>query len=216
VAPPVDLFGRREPVPVSRSSTKLFCAGRYELVRERCIAIVGTREVSEAGKRRAAKLAAILASKGVVVVSGLALGVDTAAHTAALEYGGKTIAVIGTPLDKVNPTSNSALQELIWNNHLLISQFEWGSNVFPSNFPQRNKVMAAICDATVIIEASDTSGTLHQATECVRLERPLFITRSVVEDKRLSWPEKFLSHPTVHILEDVEDVFRRVYPKAED
>jgi DNA processing protein len=114
-----------------------------------------------------------------VVVSGLARGVDTEALSAALAAGGRTIGVLGTPLDKVTPLSNGPMQELMYREHLLVSQFPVGSTVKKNNFPRRNRVMAALSDATAIIEASDTSGTLHQAAECSRLDRLLFITHAI-------------------------------------
>ncbi|WP_222440830.1 DNA-processing protein DprA [Siccirubricoccus deserti] len=186
--------------------SRLYCAGDLELLRQRCVAIVGTRQISDDGRARAAKLARLVVGAGAVVVSGLAFGVDTVAHSTALAADGRTIAVVGTPLDRCNPMQNAPLQEEIYREHLLISQFAWGSEVYPSNFPKRNRLMAALCDVTVIVEASDTSGTLHQAAECVRLKRHLFILRSVVEDARLLWPHKFLGHPTVHVLEQPGDL----------
>ena len=182
----------------------LYMAGDLELLRSPCVAVVGTRDVSEEGARRTRKLAAMLVQSQITVVSGLAMGVDTQAHSAALAAGGKTIAVIGTPMDRCNPQRNAPMQEEIYRQHLLISQFAWGGNVYPQNFPQRNRTMAAVSDATIIVEAGDTSGTLHQAVECVSLGRPLFILRSLVNDGRLKWPGKFLHHPTVHVLDAFE------------
>jgi DNA processing protein len=148
-----------------------------------------------------------LAKVGIVVVSGLAKGVDTAALTAAMDAGGKVIAVIGTPLDKAYPAENKRLQERIYQEHLLISQFESGSTVQQRNFPMRNRVMATISDATVIIEAGETSGTLHQALECNKLERWLFIAREVVEDRRLTWPKNHLGKPRTRVLSSIDDLF---------
>jgi DNA processing protein len=141
-------------------------------------------------------------------MSGLAAGVDTEAHSATIQCGGRTVAVIGTPLDVAYPAANARLQEKIYREHLLVSPFPIGSRVFRSNFPERNKVMAALSDATVIMEASDTSGSLHQAAECRpdRLDRWLFISQSVVNDPRLTWPKKFLGGPKVKILRETSDV----------
>ncbi|OGV71868.1 MAG: DNA processing protein DprA [Lentisphaerae bacterium RIFOXYA12_64_32] len=194
------------PAVDQQPSVRLWVAGDTALVRRPCVAIVGTREVTEAGAARARRLAKELAQAGVVVVSGLAKGVDTEALQCAIENGGKTIAVIGTPLDTAYPAENKRLQETIYREHLLVSQFPQGSRVFPGNFPQRNKVMAAITDATVIMEASDTSGTLHQAAECQRLGRWLFIAHAVVSDKALTWPAKFLGHPRARVLTDSRDL----------
>ena len=185
---------------------KLWCAGDVSLVRKSCIAIVGTRNVSSDGAARARRLAKELAACGVVIVSGLARGVDTEALAAAMEAQGRTIAVIGTPIDRAYPAENKRLQERIYRDHLLISQFEPGKAVFKGNFPERNKLMATISDATVIIEASDTSGTLHQAAECVRLKRWLFIAASIVEDKTLRWPQSFLTYANARILRTTSDI----------
>ena len=101
----------------------------------------------------------------MIVVSGLACGIDTAAHTAAIESGGKTIAVLGTPLDDTYPQENQALQSLIMAQHLAVSQFAPGAGTQPKNFPVRNRTMALLTDATVIVEAGEKSGTVHQGWE---------------------------------------------------
>ena len=137
-------------------STQLFCAGNLTLVRNPCVAIVGTREPGRLGAGRARRLARELVRAGVVTVSGLARGIDTEALTSAMKAGGRVIAVIGTPLDKAYPVENKRLQEQIYREHLLVSQFPPGQRVFQSNFPVRNRLMAAMTDATVIVEASDT------------------------------------------------------------
>lgn len=201
--------GEAEPPPF------VYWSGDLQLARRPCVAIVGSRKVSEDGAKRARKLARGLADAGVVTVSGLAEGVDFNAHTAAIEAGGKTIAVIGTPLDTAYPAKHAELQERIYREHLLVSQFANGSKVYPSNFPQRNKLMAAMSDATVIVEASDTSGSLHQAAECKRINRWLFIARSVVDDPSLTWPKKFVGYPMVKVLGELGDLLE-VLPQRAD
>jgi DNA protecting protein DprA len=188
----------------------IFYSGELDLLEAPTVSIVGTREVSDAGWKRATQLARELARTGITIVSGLAKGVDTAALTSAVSHGGRVAAVIGTPLDKAYPAENVGLQQEIYANHLLISPFREGGRVFRSNFPARNRVMAAISDATVIIEASDTSGTLHQAAECQRLGRWLFILRSVVDDKSIAWPARFIGKPFVEILDRTEDLLERI------
>lgn len=189
-----------------KSDVRVFYAGELSLLQHKCVSIVGTREVSTAGRQRAVRLARELTQKDIVVASGLAKGVDTAALTSALDSGGRVVAVIGTPLDKAYPAENAPIQETIWRDHLLITPFATGERVFRSNFPKRNRVMAAISDATVIVEASDTSGTLHQAAECQRLGRWLFIMRSVVDDKALKWPASFLGKPKTAVLDSTTDI----------
>lgn len=187
---------------------QIHAVGDTSLVERPRIAIVGARKASLEGRRRAAQLARDCARAGVVVVSGLAEGIDYAAHTAAIEHGGKTIAVIGTPLDKVYPPNHAALQRQIYREHLLLSPFTWGGKFVPSNFPERNRIMARLAMATIIIEASDTSGSLHQAAESVQVGHPVFIAAAVLDNPKLTWPMRFIGDdkPCGRILRTSADV----------
>lgn len=199
--------------PKSQSGVKsVYAAGETELLREKCIAVIGSRDVSLEGIKRARRIARELAEAGVVVISGLAAGVDTNAMQSAIASGGRTIGVIGTPLDRAYPAENAALQEEVYRDHLLISQFDFGERTYRSSFPARNKTMAMLSDATVVIEASDTSGTLHQAAECVRQNRWLGILKSVVDNERLSWPKQFLDYERCLIIESTGGLLKSVYP----
>lgn len=186
-------------------------AGDTQILASRCIAVIGARKASDMGRRRARQLGRQLAEAGVVVVSGLAEGIDTEALSGAIEAGGRVAAVIGTPIDKAYPAKNARLQETIYRDHLLVSQFAIGARTFPSHFPERNRTMAALSDASVVIEASDTSGTLHQAAECQRLGRWLVIARSVVDDQSLTWPTKFLGSARTTVLESTARLLDDVY-----
>jgi DNA processing protein len=124
----------------------------------------------------------------------LAAGVDRAAHEAALASGGQTIAVIGTPLDQCYPKENSELQLRIACEQLLISQFPAGHPVMPENFPIRNRTMALLTDATVIVEAGEKSGALFQGWEALRLGRLLFLLESVATHPTLSWPKQLIRY----------------------
>jgi DNA processing protein len=188
------------------SMARVYYAGNLAFLNRPCVSIVGTREVSDSGASRARRLARELVASSIVVVSGLAKGVDTAALTSAIDSGGSTVAVIGTPIDRAYPAENARLQENIYQNHLLLTPFRIGERTFKGSFPKRNRVMAAISDATVIVEASDTSGTLHQAAECGRLGRWLFIMRWLLDDEKLSWPRKFIGKPKVALLNSTQDV----------
>ena len=170
---------------------RLYLAGDAALLQRRPrVSIVGARNASPEGIRRAAKLARNLVEKDVVVVSGLAAGIDTAAHEAAIKAGGRTIAVIGTSLDKTYPRKNTDLQAFIASEHLVVSQFPPGYPTTRSNFPRRNRTMALIVDASVIVEAGDSSGSLSQGWEALRLNRELFIMRSILEQPDLTWPDE--------------------------
>ncbi len=173
---------------------KLWTEGDVRLLeRHPRVAIVGTRHPSAEGERRARKLVRALVAEGVVVVSGLAQGIDTVAHRETIARGGQTIAVIGTPLNQVFPKANGALQRRIGSDHLLVSEFAPESTVAKGNFPRRNRTMALIADASVIIEAGEGSGTLSQGWEALRLGRPLFLLKSLAESG-LDWPHKMREH----------------------
>lgn len=204
-------FLDRAAAQTGRRELTIYYAGEIGLARKRAISVIGTRDVSDEGRKRANRFARELADMNIVVVSGLAAGVDTQALGSAIAAGGEVIAVIGTPIDKAYPAANGKMQELIYSDHLLISQFPSGQRTYPSDFPARNRTMAALSDASVIIEASETSGTLHQAAECVRLGRWLGISKSVVEDPRLKWPQKFIAYEKCVVLESTASFVERIY-----
>lgn len=199
---PEDLLGPLSEVERVHAPRRLFSCGDVGLLRgSGRVAVIGSRDATPDGVRRAKKLSFLLVQRRITIVSGLAEGIDTAAHTAAIEAGGRTIAVIGTPLDRSYPSSNAALQAKIMREHLVLSQFPVGVPVQRDNFPSRNRTMALVSDATVIIEAGETSGTLHQAREALRLDGPLFLTRSLVDNRSLTWPSNMLALGA-HVLSD--------------
>jgi len=163
------------------------------------VSIVGSRKASQEGIAAAGIIAKNLARMEVVIVSGLAEGIDTSAHLAAIAAGGRTIAVIGTPLIKTYPKRNFELQQKIMQDHLAISQFPIGHVTTPKDFVLRNRTMALISDATIIVEAGDSSGSLHQGWEALRLGRSLFIWKSILNDSRLTWPEKMMQYGAMEL-----------------
>jgi DNA processing protein len=170
----------------------------------RC-AIVGSRKPTPEGIDAAKNIASFLASKNVVIVSGLAKGIDTAAHKAVIDAKGLTIAVLGTPLNKNYPAQNKDLQKTIMHEYWAISQFPTGSPIQRKNFVMRNRTMALICDASVIVEAGETSGSLHQGWETLRLGRPLFIWKKILEDSSLKWPRKLIEYGALELY-DQKDI----------
>ncbi len=205
---PQDLLGPLNECEQKHAPEALFTAGDTRLLEVGArVSIVGDRDASPEGIRRASRLASLLAGHNIVVVSGLEEGIDTAAHTAAIESGGRTMAVIATPLDQVYPKKNVALQQLIARDHLLVSQFPQSSPVRRRNFLMRNRTMALIADATVIIEAGDTSGLLHQGRETLRLGRPLFIVNFVADDPGLTWPGTMLRYGARILSDETLDEF---------
>jgi DNA processing protein len=168
------------------------------------VAVVGTRSPSVEGERRTRRLVKELTKAGAVVVSGLAQGVDTIAHMQTLALAGRTIAVLGTPLDDVFPKANAPLQERIGESDLVVSEFPPGSKVARGNFPRRNRTRALLSDASVIVEAGPTSGTISQGWEAIRLGRPLFLLKSLV-DAGLPWPREMIEHGAF-VLNDMADL----------
>lgn len=188
--------------------------GCWDLIESpKTIAVVGSRNPSDEGVRRARKIVNLLVRDGYTIVSGLAKGVDTAAHTAAIESGGKTVAVIGTPITEYYPPENKDLQDFIAKEHLLISQvpiwryyqqnFKW-NKIF---FPERNATMSALTQATIIVEASNTSGTLTQARAALYQGRKLFILESCFQNLSLTWPARFEAQGAIRV-KDYEDIRR--------
>jgi DNA processing protein len=197
------LLGPLNEVEAKHAPKLLYASGDVGMLRHAArVSIVGSRKATAEGLRRAHKLASLLAAKGIVVVSGLAEGIDTAAHRAAIQAKGKTAAVVGTPLEQVYPKQNTELQHRLMREQLVLSQFAPGTPVRRRNFPIRNRTMALISDATVIIEASDTSGSLSQGWEALRLGRPLFIAKSVVENQSLTWPAEMLQYGALVLSDD--------------
>jgi DNA processing protein len=183
----------------------LYYRGNWELVSTPGVAIVGTRNPSEEGTENARRIARMLIKSGYTVVSGLAKGIDTAAHTAAIEAGGKTIAVVGTPLFEAYPRENYDLQEEIAKRFLLVSQvpfLRYKRQHYKANslfFPARNVTMSALTKATIIVEAGNTSGTLVQARAALAQGRKLFILDSCFRNKDLTWPAKYEARGAVRV-----------------
>ncbi len=197
-----ELLGPLSEIERKFAPHKLFVAGKIGLpLPHPRVAIIGTRTPSDEGRMMAAKLSRALAQRRVIIVSGLARGIDTAAHTAAVEGGGRTIAVLGTPLSQTYPRENAELQSLIMRDHLAVSQFEEGRPVLRTNFVVRNRTMALIADASVIVESGDHGGSLHQGWEALRLGRPLFIHTDEFAKSGLEWPHKMAEYGAVRFKE---------------
>jgi DNA processing protein len=213
---PEELLGPLNEVESKYAPKVLFAPGDADMLRHAaCVSVVGCRKASADGLRRAKRLSMLLVGRGIVVVSGLADGIDTAAHTGALEANGRTVAVLGTPLDETHPKKNAALQQRLMREQLALSQFPHGMAVQCGNFPIRNRTMALISDATVIVEAGETSGSLSQGWEGLRLGRPLFIAKSVIDDPLLTWSRQML-HYGASVLSDetLDEIFALLPDRA--
>ena len=189
----------------------LYYVGWWDLVESRSVAVVGTRKPSTEGLARTRRLTRYLVEDDFTVVSGLAAGVDTMAHQTAISEGGRTIAVIGTPLSYTYPRENSDLQRQIAEQFLVVSQvplMRYEDRDYRYNrsfFPERNVTMSALTEATIIVEAAETSGTLTQARAALRQGRKLFILDSCFQNTSITWPARFEAQGAIRI-KDYDDI----------
>jgi DNA processing protein len=168
------------------------------------VAVVGTRQPTPLGIEQTRRLAAGLVERGIPVISGLAAGIDSTAHKAALAGGGRTVAVIGTGIDRVYPPQNAELQNEIAAKGLVISQFLPGAPPTKVSFPMRNAVMSGYALATVVVEASYRSGARMQARLALQHGRHVFLMRSLLEH---DWARDYAQRPGVTVVENADDVF---------
>ena len=194
----------------------LYYQGWWDLVESPSVAVVGTREPTKDGIARAARLVKELVKDNFTIVSGLASGIDTVAHETAIKEDGRTIAVIGTPLSHAYPKDNAELQRKIASEFLLISQVpvkRYEGQDYRRNrlfFPERNITMSALTDATIIVEAGETSGTLIQARAALHQGRKLFILDNCFQ-RGLSWPQKFADKGAIRVV-DYDDIRNHLSP----
>jgi len=168
-------FGSRL-VEISDCPSILYCRGNIDLLNDKyLVAIVGSRRATSYGLTQTRKIAKEIAGAGVVVVSGLALGVDASAHRGALEIDGKTIAVLGTPIDQISPVTNYSLgQEILKRGGLIISEYAPGQTVYPANFARRNRIVAGLSQVVLVTEAAEKSGALITADLAMQYNRDVF------------------------------------------
>lgn len=186
----------------------LFLRGNISLLREKIVSVVGSRKASEEGKQKAYRLSQYLGKVGIVVASGLAYGIDTAAHTASIKNNYSTIAVIGTPITKVYPKENEWLQNEISQKGLVVSQFAPSAPVQRWYFPMRNAIMSGISLATVIIEAGETSGALKQADYALKQNRMVFIPQSAIDNDKITWPKKYIQRKGAYKFSKIEELLK--------
>jgi DNA processing protein len=169
----------------------LFYRGTLMESDARAVAVVGTREASDQGLQRARQMAQLLTKENVTVLSGLARGIDSAAHQACLEVGGRTIAVVGSGIRHVYPPENEQLMEEIVEHGAVVSQFWPDARPTKYSFPLRNVVMSGMGQGTVVIEASATSGAKMQARLALQHGKKVWLLQSLVDS--YPWAQKYLA-----------------------
>jgi DNA processing protein len=183
----------------------LFLKGRLAVDDSRSVAVVGSREASQAGLSKAGSIAGELASRGVTVLSGLARGIDTAAHTASLDAGGRTVAVMGTGIRRIYPAENAELaQRILDAGGALVSQFWPDASPSKTSFPMRNVVMSGMAIGTVVVEASSTSGAKMQARLALQHGKRLFLVEDLVD--REEWAQRYAVRPGTTVVRSVDDI----------
>lgn len=183
----------------------VFVSGSLEPWDARSVAVVGTRRPSREGLARARRIAGHLASAGFTVVSGLAAGIDTEAHTASLRAGGRTVAVIGTGLRRCYPPENRALQRRLSQGHdgAVVSQFWPDSAPTATSFLKRNATMSGLALGTVVVEASHASGARAQARLALEHGRPVFLPEELLAE---AWAREFADRPGTHVVQDPAEI----------
>lgn len=179
--------------------------GRHILAGRPGVAVVGSRASTSYGRRVADAIGRLLAERGLVTVSGLALGIDAAAHRGALEAGGTTTAVLGTGPDVPHPPSNRRLFEAIARKGLLVTEFLPGEPARAHHFPRRNRVLAALADAVVVVEAARRSGALITVRHALDLGRPVGAVPGSIYGTRSQGTNGLLKDGA-HVLTEPEDV----------
>jgi DNA processing protein len=179
------------------------------------VAIVGTRRPSVYGKEVTHRLSSDLAKRGVVIVSGLALGVDAIAHAAALEVGGTTLAVLGNGLPKIQPTSNRGLAErIVQQGGAIFSEYDDNEEARPHYFLERNRLVAGLADAIIITEAATRSGTLNTASHALAQGKEIFVVPGNITSP-LSAGCNALLKQGARVVTDYKDVLEVIAPQLE-
>jgi DNA processing protein len=191
----------------------LFVRGTLTPADNSSVAIVGTRSPSVYGKQMAEQFAAGLASMGITVISGLARGIDTVAHSAALKAGGRTIPVIGSGIDVIYPPENRQLVDRILEAGALISEFEMGAKPDAGNFPRRNRIISGISLGTVVVETGANGGAMITATTALDQNRDVFAIPSAVNSKIRSGANLLIKDGRALLVETVDDILEELGPR---
>lgn len=206
---------KHKPIPIPHLLTQLPDApsclfaigeGLNELLAKPRVAIVGSRKMTPYGRGVTEKLTTELAGKGIVIVSGLAYGVDACAHKAALDAGGQGIAVMGCGLDRIYPTAHTRLgEELIAKGGVILSEYPTGTTPYKNHFLERNRLISGLSDAVIITEAAERSGTLNTAAHALNQGIPVLAVPGNITSN-LSAGTNNLLKSSAHPITSVDDV----------
>lgn len=191
---------------IHKPPQKLYYKGNLDLLKKTCIAVVGTRKNSDYGEEMTRKIIDELSHLDICIVSGLALGIDTVAHQAALEYGLSTIAILGSGIENIYPLENFELAETISKKGLIMSEYEGQLAPLKGNFPQRNRIVSGISVATIIIEAPERSGALITAKLALEQNREIFAIPGDIDRQNSIGPLRLLQDGGAYPISSGQDV----------
>ena len=194
-----------------------YFTGQLNVLNGPSLAVVGSRKPSDYGRRITSNIVGELAASGVTIVSGLAYGIDSVAHNAALKSGGRTVAVFGNSLDIIYPAGNRKLADEIRKTGCLISEFPRGTKPAPFNFPVRNRVISGLCEGVLVVEAQERSGALITANHALEQGRDVLAVPGNIDNRLSDGPNKLLKQGAVPIssARDIFDNFRWHRPEEE-
>ncbi len=191
----------------------MFARGRVELLQTISLGVVGTRRPTPYGLAVAERMAGDLAHAGLTITSGMARGIDSAAHKGALARGGNTVAVLGCGVDVVYPSENRKLAAEIAAKGLIISEFPMGSVAFPQNFPVRNRIVSGIGVGVLVVEGAQYSGSGITAKLAIDQGREVFAVPGNITSK-LSWGPNLLIKQGARLVQDWNDVIAELPPES--
>jgi DNA processing protein len=183
----------------------LFYKGDLSLAKKRCVAVAGSRKTTQYGRNIAEQIGKRLAEKDITVVSGMARGIDTCAHTGALEAGGNTIAVLGCGTDVCYPAENRELKLRIERCGLILSEYPPGTEPRKYYFPQRNRIISGLSEATVIVQAGNNSGALITAEYAIEQGRDVFAVPGNIDSRYNLGNNKLLKEGAIAVT-SIEDI----------
>ena len=190
----------------------LYVAGEIAAEDENTIAVVGTRTPSQYGKMQAEKISAQLSESGFTVVSGLARGIDSIAHLAALETGGKTIAVIGSGFGHIYPKENIPLADSIRKSGAVLTTHPYFEKAVAMNFPARNRIISGLSRGTVIVESGSKGGALQTASFALEQNREVFAIPGNIGSKQSEGTNNLIKHGTAKLVQHAEDILSELQP----
>ncbi len=191
----------------------LFVLGKFSPCDKHSLALVGTRTPSLYGQLIAESMARDFAQLGITVISGLARGIDTEAHTATLKAKGRTIAVIGSGLDVPYPPENRRLQEMIANQGAVVSEFPMGAKPDATNFPRRNRIISGLSLGTIVVESGEDGGAMITASTALDQNREVFAIPGNITEKRSAGPNKLIREGRAKLVQRIEDILEELGPQ---